>query len=391
MIVTYSLICHQIITRYKFNPLAFTRNDETTYTEDMHLKTFPVTIEGTPCSSLRNRWPLGKHQCVSNSTSHTSLAATKLLSEYSFKAHNSNGSLIGQHPAENTDHIDDGYYIKRNKSNEKRKEEIGNEREHSENLCLLVNENGDDSRSKCNRSSMLVHTQSKECLKSHDRMASIQIRGRCDEQSDLVKYTSLQSLANSSDRALLDFPKENCLNIPSGLTSSTRRRSEEPLKLQKHDVTLKRSNSLTISPFGHIHFNNANTHMSSFSGLRIHRSTQNITPSPRSSVTNRNRVPALSGQHLKITKIMIIVTLVFILSHAPAFVITIWSTVNREFWDNLSVSNTILCEFLLRMYLLNNICNPFIYGFWDRRFNREVKITFQKLYNSILEKCRKNK
>ncbi|WAR16236.1 hypothetical protein MAR_030830, partial [Mya arenaria] len=72
-----------------------------------------------------------------------------------------------------------------------------------------------------------------------------------------------------------------------------------------------------------------------------------------------NKLNLMSKQHFKITKIMLTVSSVFILSHAPAFVITILST------DELSESETIFFEFLLRFYLVNNICNPFIYGFWE--------------------------
>ncbi|KAH3713004.1 hypothetical protein DPMN_072767 [Dreissena polymorpha] len=105
---------------------------------------------------------------------------------------------------------------------------------------------------------------------------------------------------------------------------------------------------------------------------------------PSSWSSASNPVPALSGQHLKITKIMCTVTLVFIVSQAPGLVVTIWSVVNPAFWDELSISETILCEFMVRMYLLNNICNPFIYGFWDSRFNREVKSIFRTIYTTIV-------
>ena len=116
-------------------------------------------------------------------------------------------------------------------------------------------------------------------------------------------------------------------------------------------------------------------------GLRIHTSFNNVNHSNRSSLKLKQ---PLSRQHYKITKIMLIVTTVFVISYTPALVVTIWSVVNPEFWDKLTEGETIVFEFLLRFYLLNNICNPFIYGFWDRRFKREVMFSLRKVYRRII-------
>lgn len=121
-------------------------------------------------------------------------------------------------------------------------------------------------------------------------------------------------------------------------------------------------------------------------GLRIHTSCASVSHSNRSSL---KRKPSLSRQHYKITKIMLIITSIFMLSYAPALAVTIWSIVNPGFWDELTERETIICEFFLRFYLLNNVCNPFIYGFWDRRFNREVMFSLRKVYRRIISRFRK--
>lgn len=119
-------------------------------------------------------------------------------------------------------------------------------------------------------------------------------------------------------------------------------------------------------------------------GLRIHTGCQSVAKS-RLGIYNENRT--IPKKHYKITKIMLSITIIFILSYTPALIVTIWSIVNPEFWDILNPRETIVCEFFLRFYLVNNICNPFIYGFWDKRFKQEIIYTFRKIRYEIKYKC----
>lgn len=118
-------------------------------------------------------------------------------------------------------------------------------------------------------------------------------------------------------------------------------------------------------------------------GLRIHNSSQSVNISFQGTFKANKTV---TKQHSKLTKIMLTITIIFILSYSPALVVTIWTAVQPEFWDILDERETVLCEFLLRFYLINNICNPFIYGFWDKRFKREIVFTFRKLSMSLKDR-----
>lgn len=118
-------------------------------------------------------------------------------------------------------------------------------------------------------------------------------------------------------------------------------------------------------------------------GLRINNSCQSVNVSSQGTFKANKTV---TKQHSKLTKIMLTITMIFVLSYSPALVVTIWTAVQPEFWDVLDERETVLCEFLLRFYLINNICNPFIYGFWDKRFKREIVFTFRKLSMSLKDR-----
>ena len=121
-------------------------------------------------------------------------------------------------------------------------------------------------------------------------------------------------------------------------------------------------------------------------GLRIHTRSNSFANSSFNS-TKPPKQP--TRKHSKITKIMLTITSVFVLSYTPALVITIYSFIRPEIWDTMTQFQTVISEFFLRFYLVNNICNPFIYGFWDKRFKREIVITLKKVFkmNWFCGKC----
>lgn len=179
---------------------------------------------------------------------------------------------------------------------------------------------------------------------------------------------------NSNHRHSFLIPRE--VDICSSDKLLERRNSERIGQQQRAgNQTWQKCKSLTVLSRHGIHISRKN-----LDGLRFHTSCVSVAPSNRSSLKIK---PPLSRQHYKITKIMLTVTCVFILSYAPALAVTIYSIVQTGFWDNLTRTETIICEFFLRFYLLNNICNPFIYGFWDRRFKREVVLSLRKVYNKM--------
>lgn len=74
----------------------------------------------------------------------------------------------------------------------------------------------------------------------------------------------------------------------------------------------------------------------------------------------------------KITKIAFAICLAFILSYLPHLIITVWTAVKGGFIAPPGPVVSAVLPIVTRSIFLNNIVNPFIYGFLDRRFKKIV-------------------
>nr|XP_022290174.1 cholecystokinin receptor type A-like [Crassostrea virginica] len=77
--------------------------------------------------------------------------------------------------------------------------------------------------------------------------------------------------------------------------------------------------------------------------------------------------------------IFISITFFFAISYIPTVVISALESRSRYFWINQSYSALQIFLVLRRMYILNHIVNPVIYGYFDRSFRREVKKLVRKM------------
>ncbi|XP_060571428.1 orexin receptor type 2-like [Ruditapes philippinarum] len=119
---------------------------------------------------------------------------------------------------------------------------------------------------------------------------------------------------------------------------------------------------------------------------------QNMTKSKRntnSSKTVRNSCEmvrhvrpgskALERNALKITLMMLTITVVFIVSYLPFIIISILDSIDEGFWDGRTIVESVFLDCMLRLYLVNNVTNPVIYSFWDEKFRRETKLLLIRL------------
>ncbi|KAL3889955.1 hypothetical protein ACJMK2_002270 [Sinanodonta woodiana] len=91
-----------------------------------------------------------------------------------------------------------------------------------------------------------------------------------------------------------------------------------------------------------------------------------------SKLTSHTRTLLSTEKHTrKITEMMFTITLVFIVSYLPHLCITILDAVDKQFWDDLSSSELVVYHMFFPTYLINNMANPIIYGYWDVRFRKE--------------------
>lgn len=88
----------------------------------------------------------------------------------------------------------------------------------------------------------------------------------------------------------------------------------------------------------------------------------------------RHTRPGTNGNKkhsMKITLMMMTITVVFIIAYFPFIIISILDTIYEEFWTDLSGAASLIVDFFLRIYVVNNMANPIIYSFWDDRFRKE--------------------
>lgn len=107
-----------------------------------------------------------------------------------------------------------------------------------------------------------------------------------------------------------------------------------------------------------------------------------IRSSNSSSAMIRHRAPGAKVKEKntrKITLMMLTITVVFIISYLPFIVISILDTLDPRLWYQASKTELWVYDLLLRIYLINNVANPIIYGFWDARFRKETLNLLKKM------------
>lgn len=83
--------------------------------------------------------------------------------------------------------------------------------------------------------------------------------------------------------------------------------------------------------------------------------------------------------------IFISITFFFAISYIPTVVVSAFESRSTEFWINQSYASLQILLVLRRMYILNHIVNPVIYGYFDRSFRREVKKTIRKMFCGLVK------
>lgn len=86
-------------------------------------------------------------------------------------------------------------------------------------------------------------------------------------------------------------------------------------------------------------------------------------------------IPAMINHfhHYKYSYMFMTITLVFVIAYLPRIVIMLLESIFvQTFWHKPD-SVVVGLLFLYRLYILNHVVNPFIYGFFDASFRHEVK------------------
>ncbi|XP_063406310.1 cholecystokinin receptor type A-like [Mytilus trossulus] len=111
------------------------------------------------------------------------------------------------------------------------------------------------------------------------------------------------------------------------------------------------------------------------SSIMDHGSSRSHKSSHRHHVTKKEK------RTLRITGMLFVITIIFIISFLPYLCIQIVNGLNDEFWDEMSISEIILFNLLMRTYFINSMINPIIYWFLDHKFKEEVIRLFNDMRN----------
>lgn len=109
------------------------------------------------------------------------------------------------------------------------------------------------------------------------------------------------------------------------------------------------------------------TSMSMDSPTRVSkaRGIQSTHPDPRKSA-------------YRISFMFMTISIVGFLAYLPSWTFVMLETNNPDFWKKLSPATFHICLVLRRMYMVNHLCNPFIYGVFDKAFKDEIRKLFCK-------------
>lgn len=86
---------------------------------------------------------------------------------------------------------------------------------------------------------------------------------------------------------------------------------------------------------------------------------------------------------IKITVMLFVVTLLFMLSFIPYCVIVIIRYINPTYYFTLSYTGKAVYQFVLRSYLLSMSMNPIIYSFMSQKFREECRNCFLKMIRVV--------
>ena len=96
--------------------------------------------------------------------------------------------------------------------------------------------------------------------------------------------------------------------------------------------------------------------------------------------TPRSKEKSMSKEANKTTKTVSLITVIFIICYIPYLTFGIVFGLNPEFKSYLNEEELIVYRLAMRLSLVNNVCNPFIYGIFDKRFMQLCKDMYRQCF-----------
>lgn len=79
---------------------------------------------------------------------------------------------------------------------------------------------------------------------------------------------------------------------------------------------------------------------------------------------------------IKLSLMFMLITVIFLICYIPKVTIMLLEANSQSFWEQLSDDTRPFVLFIYRMFIINNITNPFIYAFFDTLFLTSLKTSF---------------
>lgn len=76
---------------------------------------------------------------------------------------------------------------------------------------------------------------------------------------------------------------------------------------------------------------------------------------------------------IRISFMFMLITLIFLICYIPKVTVMFLEANSPNFWEELSETTRPVVLFVYRMFIINNVTNPFIYAFFDRVFVSKLK------------------
>lgn len=86
------------------------------------------------------------------------------------------------------------------------------------------------------------------------------------------------------------------------------------------------------------------------------------------------------------TFIFILIATLMFLSYFPHLVLKIVNFLNAGFLESLSYTGRIFYKTFIWCFFINNMANPFVYGFYDKHFMAEVKVLYRKIPSLVCKR-----
>ena len=99
------------------------------------------------------------------------------------------------------------------------------------------------------------------------------------------------------------------------------------------------------------------------------RSERKVRGNAPATPRDRPRGPSLRTR--QVTLMLFIITVVFVLSFIPHLGLMVTISFKPDFLSNMSPAGVAIYNLFLRTFVINNMANPIIYGFCDKKFRSE--------------------